>query len=127
MYRDYPAATAGMRSGAWRCAEAGSRGCERVESSTAARGPISRSRWGLVGTIIVRPTGFSNASRRAYGDLSTAYDREYLFLLSDADPIIHQQVAFASSAEIAAGFPSVDMTKRHAVDWFINGGIPPTR
>lgn len=85
---------------------------------------------GLVGTIIVRPTGFSETTpctpasvscRRAYGDTSTAYDREYLFLLTDADPLIHQQVAFASSSEIAAGFPSVDTTKRHAVDWFING------
>ncbi|MCU1276994.1 MAG: hypothetical protein JWM53_540 [bacterium] len=85
---------------------------------------------GLVGAIVVRPTGFSDAvactsstatCRKAYGDLSTAYDREYLFLLTDADPLIHQQVAFASSAEVAAGFPSVDMTTRHAVDWFING------
>jgi hypothetical protein len=79
---------------------------------------------GLVGTIIVRPTGFSatNPSTwRAYGDASTAYDREYLFLLTDADPLIHQKVAFASAAEKAAGFPSVDLTRRHAVDWFING------
>lgn len=85
---------------------------------------------GLVGTIIVRPTGFAAATpctpaslscRRAYGDISTGYDREYLFLLTDADPMIHQQVAFASAAEIAAGFPGVDMTKRRAVDWFING------
>jgi manganese oxidase len=85
---------------------------------------------GLVGTIIVRPTGFSSTTtctpattscQKAYGDASTAYNREYLFLLTDADPLIHQQVAFASSAEIAAGYPNVDMTQRHAVDWFMNG------
>jgi hypothetical protein len=85
---------------------------------------------GLEGTLIVRPTGFvdgaactatTTACRKAYGDASTAYDREYLFFLSDADPIIHTQVAFASSAEVAAGYPSIDMTTRHATDWFING------
>jgi hypothetical protein len=85
---------------------------------------------GLAGTIIVRPTGFANGTnctaattdcRKAYGDNSTAYDREYLFFLSDVDPLIHQQVAFASPADIAAGFSSVDLTQRHATDWFING------
>jgi FtsP/CotA-like multicopper oxidase with cupredoxin domain len=85
---------------------------------------------GLAGTIIVRPSGFADAvactptvtaCRRAYGDLSTAYDREYLFFLSDADPVLHQKVAFAAAAEIAAGLPSVDTTGRHATDWFING------
>jgi FtsP/CotA-like multicopper oxidase with cupredoxin domain len=92
--------------------------------------PDLQTEMGLVGTIIVRPTGFSSTTtctpartscRKAYGDASTAYDREYLFFLTDADPLIHQQVAFASSAEIAAGYPSVDMTQRHAVDWFMNG------
>lgn len=85
---------------------------------------------GLAGTIIVRPSTFAPGTtcttgtapcRKAYGDASTAYDREYLFFLTDADPLIHQAVAFASTAEIAAGFPSIDTTKRHAVDWFING------
>src|SRR5512140_2024855 len=69
---------------------------------------------GLVGAIIVRPTGFSatttctptvTSCQKAYGDISTAYDREYLFLLTDLDPVLHQEVAFASSAEIAAGYP----------------------
>jgi FtsP/CotA-like multicopper oxidase with cupredoxin domain len=85
---------------------------------------------GLAGTIIVRPTTFnggvactaSTAScRKAYGDASTAYDREYLFFLTDADPLIHQAVAFAPAAEVAAGYPSIDTTTRHATDWFING------
>jgi FtsP/CotA-like multicopper oxidase with cupredoxin domain len=85
---------------------------------------------GLVGAIIVRPATFSATAactpavtrcRKAYGDNSTAYDREHLFLLTDADPLLHQAVAFASDEEIAAGFPSVDTSQRHAVDWFING------
>ena len=92
--------------------------------------PDLQAEMGLAGTIIVRPTGFSNtvtctpstsSCRKSYGDLSTAYDREYLFFLTEADPLIHQKVAFAPVSEIAAGFPSVDMTQRHATDWFING------
>jgi FtsP/CotA-like multicopper oxidase with cupredoxin domain len=84
---------------------------------------------GLVGTIIVRPTGFASMNpKQAYGDPSTAYNREYLFFLSEADPVIHQQVALGSPAEIAAGYPSVNTSKRQAVDWFINGrNFPDTR
>jgi hypothetical protein len=86
---------------------------------------------GLVGTIIVRPTGFSATAttctaiscKKAYNDLSTAYDREYLFVLSDADPLIHQQVAFVSGtlAQIQAKIAAIDTTKRHPTDWFENG------
>lgn len=79
---------------------------------------------GLVGTIIVRPTGFAAMNpKQDYADSSTAYDQEYLFVLSEADPLIHQQVAFASGtlAQIQAKIALIDMTKRHAVDWFING------
>lgn len=86
---------------------------------------------GLVGTVIVRPTtnGTCTTSscpviaNRAYGDASTSYDREYLFVLSEADPLIHQQVAFASGtlAQVQATIAAIDMTERHAVDWFING------
>jgi FtsP/CotA-like multicopper oxidase with cupredoxin domain len=92
--------------------------------------PDLQAEMGLSGAIIVRPTTFSaattctassSACRKAYGDNSTAYDREYLFFLTDADPVLHQAVAFASPAEIAAGFPSIDTTTRHATDWFING------
>jgi FtsP/CotA-like multicopper oxidase with cupredoxin domain len=89
---------------------------------------------GLVGALIVRPTGYAPlvscatttaACRKAYGSAATAYDREYLFLLSDADPVIHQKVAFATAAEIAAGYPSIDMTQRHPINWFINGRNMP--
>jgi FtsP/CotA-like multicopper oxidase with cupredoxin domain len=84
---------------------------------------------GLAGAILVRPTGFADVNctapgtpcRKAYGDLTTAYDREYLFFLTEADPLLHQKVAFAPPNEVAAGFPSIDTTQRHATDWFING------
>jgi hypothetical protein len=53
------------------------------------------------------------SANQAYADPSTSFDQEYLFLLSEADFDIHQQVAFGNLA--------VDTTKRHPVDWFING------
>lgn len=72
---------------------------------------------GLVGALIVRPTGFDAsdpALRTAYGHPDTAYDQEYLFLLSEMDPKIHDLVDF--------GFPElVDNTTAFPVLWFING------
>jgi len=79
---------------------------------------------GLAGTLIVRPTGFAGMNpKQAYGHPSTAYDQEYLFFLTEADPAIHQQVAFATGtlAQIQAQLALIDTTKRRAVDWFING------
>lgn len=81
---------------------------------------------GLVGTIIVRPRNYNPdnpATWRAYGDGSTAYDREYLFVVTDADPTIHQQVAFVTGtlAQRQAAIAAIDTTKRRAVDWFFNG------
>ena len=70
---------------------------------------------GLVGAIIVRPAGFDqDTNRTAYGTPDSAYDHEYLFLLSEMDPIIHDLVDF--------GFMHlVDNTKAFPVFWFING------
>ena len=51
---------------------------------------------GLVGTIIVRPNGFDAMNPKAYGDPLTAYNQEYLFFQTEADPVIHQKVAFAT-------------------------------
>jgi FtsP/CotA-like multicopper oxidase with cupredoxin domain len=70
---------------------------------------------GLVGALIVRPAGFDqDTNRTAYGHPDTAYDHEYLFLLSEMDPFIHDLVDF--------GFASlVDNTTADPVFWFING------
>jgi hypothetical protein len=79
---------------------------------------------GLAGTIIVRPSGCGPTQcDRAYGDASTRYDREYLLFLTDADPLIHQHVAFVTGtlAERQAAIAAIDLTRRRAVDWFING------
>jgi FtsP/CotA-like multicopper oxidase with cupredoxin domain len=70
---------------------------------------------GLVGALIVRPSGFSPASnRRAYGHAGSAYDHEYLFLLTEMDPRTHNLVEFG-------GIGSVDTTQYRPVLWFING------
>jgi manganese oxidase len=72
---------------------------------------------GLFGAIIVRPTGFdlNNAAKRtAYEHPDTAFAREYLFLLSEMDPKIHEQVAAGNLAQ-------VDTTTWWPVYWFING------
>lgn len=44
---------------------------------------------GLLGAIIVRPTGFDPLHPRAYEHADTAYERETLFLCTEMDPRIH--------------------------------------
>jgi len=67
---------------------------------------------GLVGALIVRPA----AAKQAYNHPDTAYDYEYLFLLTEMDPAIHHKVEF--------GQP-VNNTDFNAVLWFINGRNAP--
>ncbi len=91
---------------------------------------------GMVGALIVRPSGFNPAvaaSRKAYTDAASAFDHEILFLLSDMDEAIHNavevqvQAAQAASVTVAStGLPlSIDMSKRFAVYWFMNGRCGP--
>jgi FtsP/CotA-like multicopper oxidase with cupredoxin domain len=50
---------------------------------------------GLIGAMVVRPTGFdaaSAANRKAYGQAGTQFDREFLILLSDMDAAMHDAV-----------------------------------
>jgi hypothetical protein len=69
---------------------------------------------GLFGVIVVRPA----VAGRAYAQPGTEYDREYLFLLSEMDPLIHARVYDA----VAAGQPiAVDTTAFRPTIWFING------
>lgn len=80
---------------------------------------------GLVGALIIRPrvAGTVMASR-AYADASTAFEQEYLYLLSEADPLIHTQVAFscgAGAGPATCDLSQVDMSRRRATDWFVNG------
>jgi FtsP/CotA-like multicopper oxidase with cupredoxin domain len=73
---------------------------------------------GLVGAIIVRPSGYAASNRRAYGHAGSTYDHEYLFLLSEMDPRVHNLVEFG-------GIAVVDNTQHKPVLWFINGRNAP--
>lgn len=69
---------------------------------------------GLFGTLIVRPA----AASEAYDSPGTDYDHEYLFVLSEMDPMIHLMVEFGFKS-------SVDFRNYKAVLWFINGRNGP--
>jgi FtsP/CotA-like multicopper oxidase with cupredoxin domain len=105
---------------------------------------------GLVGAIIVRPTGFAEGlatdwtagdmpmaahpNRRAYEGEGTNYDREYLFFLSDMDRRAHEErVEPALLASTTAPGPDLlaelvaaaDPAAYAATLWFINGRNGP--
>lgn len=73
---------------------------------------------GLVGALIVRPSGFDPANPRAYYHPDSRYDDEVLYLLSELDPDIHRLVNFGKIAQ-------VDNTTAWPVYWFINGRTAP--
>lgn len=80
---------------------------------------------GLVGALIVRPTGFdaaNAATRRAYGQPGTEYDREFLMLLTEMDAGLHDRVY----SLVQGGQPIVvDTSAFNASLWFINGRNAP--
>lgn len=74
---------------------------------------------GIVGVIIVRPSGYyaaDPATFRAYSHADSSYRREFLFFLSEMDPRIHQAVEFGQPHDTTAFWP---------VYWFINGRTAP--
>lgn len=74
---------------------------------------------GLFGAIIIRPTGYDHMmDRRAYDHADSAYDYEYLFLLSEMDPRIHELAQCGMWSQI-------DLTEYWPVLWFINGRCAP--
>ena len=83
---------------------------------------------GLVGALIVRPTGFDPSpgadptNRTAYGHADSHFDLEYLFLLTEMDERIHDQV----EVQVRNNLPiNVDTAKWWPVYWFINGRTGP--
>ena len=70
---------------------------------------------GLVGAIIVRPTGFPN---RAYAHPATAFDREYLFVITEMDPTVHNDIDLGR-------YLGVDNTDWVSTYWFFNGRNAP--
>ncbi|HEY0721270.1 MAG TPA: multicopper oxidase domain-containing protein [Gammaproteobacteria bacterium] len=75
---------------------------------------------GLVGAIIVRPNG---APKQAYNSAATAFDHEYLFLLTEIDPALHVLAEQATAGVIT--FDAIDTTRAKPVLWFINGRNGP--
>jgi len=84
--------------------------------------PALQVEMGLVGALIVRPTGVADPLHRAYAHPDTTFAREHLFVLTEIDPKIHQQVEF----QVSTGQPvNVDTSVYHPVLWFINGRSAP--
>lgn len=74
---------------------------------------------GLYGAIIIRPAGYDSVTdKRAYVSDDSAYDREYLFLHSEMDPVVHQLVDMKKISDI-------DSTTFNPVYWFLNGRCFP--
>ncbi len=71
--------------------------------------PALQVEMGLVGALIVRPA----APKQAYGHAATGFDREYLFVLTEMDPNLHDQVAM--------GNLNPDTSDYFPVQWYING------
>ncbi len=90
------------------------------ESGTASD---LQTEMGLVGALIVRPTGYHpENNRRAYATADTIFESEFLYLLTEMDENIHDIV----EGQVKSGLPvSVDMTKWWPVYWFINGRTGP--
>lgn len=73
---------------------------------------------GLLGALIVRPAGFNHMMPTAYGHPDSAYDREFLFLETELDPVIHDLVMLGN-------LDQVDLNDWFPVNWFINGRCAP--
>jgi len=70
---------------------------------------------GLFGAFLVRPTGVTT---QAYAQVGTAFDHEFLFLLSEMDPRVHDLIDLGL-------IDQVDTTTFFPVYWFINGRCSP--
>lgn len=70
---------------------------------------------GLFGAIIVRPAGHPD---QAYQDPISTFDHEYLFILSEMDPKIHDEMDFGRADK-------VDTTGYASVLWYVNGRNGP--
>lgn len=83
--------------------------------------PSLQVEMGLVGALIVRPNA-ADPLHQAYGHPGSRFDREYLFLLTEMDQGIHDQVL----NQTLAGLPiSADTSSNTPVMWFINGRNAP--
>jgi len=103
--------------------------------------PGLQTEMGMVGALIVYPTGTgvpaSTATTKwAYNHAATGYERENLFVVSDADSAIHAAVDAQVRAKREAATPdacltvggcvfTADMARRFPNYWFLNGRTSP--
>ena len=75
---------------------------------------------GLVGAIIVRPTDMMGMvmDMQAYNSPDTMFDHEYLFLETEMDVRIHDDIEFGQ-------MNMVDLTNYFPSNWFLNGRCAP--
>jgi hypothetical protein len=81
---------------------------------------------GMFGTLIVRP---SQGANQAYNHPDTAFDHEYLFVLSEMDVNVHVAVALAKNQDqidaINPSDPLKDGSGYFPVYWFVSGRTGP--
>ena len=82
--------------------------------------PALQVEMGLLGAIVVRPYGFDANNPTAHGHPDTAFDREYLFVLSEMDSRIHEAVDF--NEPLAGADYLGDYFSNY---WFLNGRTAP--
>jgi FtsP/CotA-like multicopper oxidase with cupredoxin domain len=112
---------------------AGHAGTFMYQSATQ---PELQVEMGLLGALVVRPQGFVDGTyaahttaRRAYpsarsgASVPTAYDVEYLFLLSEMDRAAHEAMEEAVRNPLTAARPNLANLKETL--WFINGRNGP--
>jgi len=81
--------------------------------------PELATEMGLVGALIVRPTSLGvPIANQAYEHVSSAFNQEFLFLLTEMDPNFHKMIEQGKMNEI-------DNTAYFPVIWFINGRAAP--
>ena len=77
---------------------------------------------GLYGTLIVRPASWSAVNTIAYNHPDSAYDREYLYLLSEIDIDIHQAAEAQANGPGPIVMPSGAYQSEY---WLMNGRAGP--
>lgn len=76
--------------------------------------PELQTEMGMLGAIVVRPS----VPNQAYNHPDTAFDHEYLFLLTEMDPQVHYMASLGL-------FDAIDNSEHRSVLWFINGRNGP--
>lgn len=88
---------------------------------------------GMVGALIVYPSGNPTSTKWAYNHIGTAYDRETLFVVGDIDSDIHAAIdeqvkafkALPGYSATSEGLFTVDLSKRFPKYWTLNGRTSP--